>query len=337
MTDAATTRQKLRDATAKLAARGRDGNANAAETSTGQTVLKGGVQGLSDVRAKPQAAGGRAVGESGVQVQPDVRAKPQAAMPGGTGGGAMPVRRRPLSLKQQAEALRQVRAQAEQRIKLGAELLKAAEKHAGQARSYVEQMCAAQADEREQLERDVQSSLHEYDQWIARIDSDLTQRMDSVEEKLEAMHEQWCSAEQRIGRMIRRAETLFDQSRLLLERTATQLDQLTTNRRAGTVPSDQLRARSSSRSRRSADARRPTEARSPSSPTDLPASSNDASESKQPDEPHAVAAEPPVAISIPAPPAESIDPTDAPVATRLYSQLMGKLQKNARREDEVGD
>ncbi len=131
-----------------------------------------------------------------------------------------------LTTAQKLEALRRVQGQAEQRVKLGTQLLKAAESHAVQTQSQVEQIRREQNELREKLEHDVAAALHQYDQWVGTIDETLTRRLQLAEERLDALDKQWEEAERRVMRMVKRAELMFDQSRSLLESATSKLDRL---------------------------------------------------------------------------------------------------------------
>lgn len=122
-----------------------------------------------------------------------------------------------LSTNEKLSALKQVQAQAEQRIKLGTQLLKAAEAHTSQSQSVIDKVRSEQNQLRDKLEQDVTKALNHYDEWIGTTEESLTNRMDNVERRLESLSHQWEESEQRLTRMIKRAEALFDQSRSMLE------------------------------------------------------------------------------------------------------------------------
>lgn len=122
-----------------------------------------------------------------------------------------------LSTNEKLTALKQVQAQAEQRIKLGTQLLKAAEAHTSQSQSVIDKVRSEQNHLRDKLEQDVTKALNHYDEWIGTTEESLTNRMDNVEHRLESLSQQWEESEQRLTRMIKRAEALFDQSRSMLE------------------------------------------------------------------------------------------------------------------------
>ncbi|MEM7682203.1 MAG: hypothetical protein AAF288_09635 [Planctomycetota bacterium] len=107
------------------------------------------------------------------------------------------VARRSLSPEQQAEALRAAQARAEQRVKLGMQLFKAAESKLGQQTDLLASIKADQQKLRDDVQDDVARTLQTYDQWMGRIDesfttavSDLQQRLDSVEQDLDSKLEQ---------------------------------------------------------------------------------------------------------------------------------------------------
>ncbi len=139
---------------------------------------------------------------------------------------ATPVSPAPLTTAQKLEALRRVQAQAEQRVKLGTQLLKAAESHTSQTQTYVEQVRQEQNELREKLEHDVAAALHQYDQWVGTIDESLTRRLQKTEERLDDLDKQWAQAEQRIIRLVKHAELMFSQSRSMLETATTKLERL---------------------------------------------------------------------------------------------------------------
>lgn len=156
-----------------------------------------------------------------------------------------PAGKKKLSPKEALAALRRVQDQAEHRIKLGTQLLKAAEAQAGNNLTFVEQMRAEQDELRRRFERDLTRRIEdEYGRIGQRLDATETgvaRRMDEVEKKLNEALASQQAMEQRVSRLLIRAEAMFDQSRLLLEKAHTRLDRLTCNRRAGAAPGDQLK------------------------------------------------------------------------------------------------
>jgi chromosome segregation ATPase len=129
-----------------------------------------------------------------------------------------------LTTAQKLEALRRVQSQAEQRVKIGTQLLKAAEAHASQTQTYVEQVRTEQNELREKLEREVAGALTQYEQWVGTIDESISRRVQAVEDKLASLDKHWEEAEQRLTRLVKRAETMFDQSRTLLEAATAKME-----------------------------------------------------------------------------------------------------------------
>lgn len=129
--------------------------------------------------------------------------------------------RQPLTPQQQAEALKRTQAQAEQRVKLGVELFKAAEKRLTTQSDVLRQVRDEQKHLRETVQEDVAKSLQSYDQWIGRIDEGFTTALRTLEDKVDAMSREWSASQQRIEEMVRRSEELLAQSRATLEADST--------------------------------------------------------------------------------------------------------------------
>jgi flagellar biosynthesis chaperone FliJ len=132
--------------------------------------------------------------------------------------GALPgLPRGPMSPEQQLEALQKVQAQAEQRVKLGVQLFKAAEAHTSQHRAILDEVKAEQSRFRDELTQDVTRSLHAYDQWVGQIDDTISDSIKSLEDKMDKLTSDWAKTQQRIESMMKRSEALLDQSRCLVE------------------------------------------------------------------------------------------------------------------------
>jgi DNA repair exonuclease SbcCD ATPase subunit len=125
--------------------------------------------------------------------------------------------RQPLTPEQQMQALKRVQGQAEQRIKLGMQLFKAAEARLSNHSDVLQQIKVLQDRLREQVNDDVAKSLHSYDQWIGQIDESFTHAIRQLEEKVDAVQANITRSESRIEEMLNRAETMLDQSRYLME------------------------------------------------------------------------------------------------------------------------
>ncbi len=134
--------------------------------------------------------------------------------------------RQPLTPEQQMQALKRVQAQAEQRVKLGMQLFKAAEARLSSQTDIVQQIKTLQKQLREQVNNDVAKSLHQYDQWIGQIDESFTTAIRKLEEKVDAVQANISKSEARMRDMLDRAEAMLDQSRCLLEQQSLKLPQM---------------------------------------------------------------------------------------------------------------
>jgi hypothetical protein len=114
-------------------------------------------------------------------------------------------------------ALRRVQLQAEQRIRLGMQLFKAAEAHVTGQQGIVEDLRNSQAQLREDLQSDVARSFRSYDEWMGEFGGRITDRMEKMESRIEQLQHRWVEIEKRIHQMVKRAEALVEQSRHLLE------------------------------------------------------------------------------------------------------------------------
>ena len=149
------------------------------------------------------------------QAAAGVRITPSGKVPG---KGKLPgLPRGPLSAKQQLEAVQRVQAQAEQRVKLGLQLFKAAEAHTAHQQDVLQQVKAEQARHRSELQEDVTRSLHAYDQWVGQIDESFTRAIEQLNDKVDKLQTQWEQAQKQIESMVRRSEALLDQARYLVK------------------------------------------------------------------------------------------------------------------------
>ena len=69
---------------------------------------------------------------------------------------------------------------------------------------------------KEELEQDVAQSLQAYDQWVGKIDENLTTAIRNLEGRINQLQEQWNDSKKRIDTMIHRSESLMDQSRVMV-------------------------------------------------------------------------------------------------------------------------
>lgn len=120
-------------------------------------------------------------------------------------------------------ALRRVQAQAEQRIRLGMQLFKAAEAHVSGQQHIVEDLRQAQEQLREDLHSDVARSFRSYDEWMGEFGDQISDRIEKMEGRIEQLQHRWGEIEKRIGMMVKRAEALVEQSRTLLESGVSQI------------------------------------------------------------------------------------------------------------------
>ncbi|MBI1336304.1 MAG: hypothetical protein GC164_05010 [Phycisphaera sp.] len=124
--------------------------------------------------------------------------------------------RGPLSPAQQLDALKRVKDQAEQRVKVGMQLFRAAEAHTTQYQHAINEIKVEQQALREEIQRDMTQTLRSYDQWVHQIEGRVNDRVQQLDERLEQVEQRWAEMEERIMLLVRRAETLFDQSRIML-------------------------------------------------------------------------------------------------------------------------
>ncbi len=166
---------------------------------------------------------------------------------------------RPLTPQQQAEALRRIHAAATERAQMGAKLFKATDQRYSQQQQLIEQL----KQDHEQLARDiamqsqtleqrvkqahdqlnehltnkqnrfkdeiateVTKSIQAYDQWVGKMDEQFTHRLQDLESKLDALQAKWSDTEEKISSLTRRAETLLDTNRHMLEDSRTRPAQI---------------------------------------------------------------------------------------------------------------
>ncbi|MCC7146616.1 MAG: hypothetical protein IT443_09235 [Phycisphaeraceae bacterium] len=118
--------------------------------------------------------------------------------------------------EQQMAAIRQVQAQAEQRLKLGVQFFKAAEAHVSGHQDQLNEVRAAQQALREELQKDVTTSLRQYDSQLEKRDHELTERISVLEARLAKLEARWTHVNENVTTMAQRAEALLEQSRCML-------------------------------------------------------------------------------------------------------------------------
>ncbi len=122
---------------------------------------------------------------------------------------------RPLSPEQQLEALRRIQAQADQRVKLGLQLFKAAEAHTSAHRQLLEEVKAEQSKFRTELQDDMSKSLESYDLAMEKLEDDLTGKLRALEDKIARLQDDWKNAQNKIEGMLARSASMIDQGRSL--------------------------------------------------------------------------------------------------------------------------
>lgn len=134
--------------------------------------------------------------------------------------------RGPLSPMQQLEALRRVQLQAEQKLKLGTQLFKAAQTTASQHLAVVEQLRREQSDLRERMREDLEQSLGRFELRLNHAENGLTQGLDKVNERLERLESEWGQMQLRMEAMAARADALLMQATDVLGQSAQMLTQV---------------------------------------------------------------------------------------------------------------
>ncbi len=131
------------------------------------------------------------------------------------GSGALRKPRGPLTTKLQLLALQRIQEKAAKRVKLGMQLYRAAELHTVNHQSLLDSFKTEQQQLKEELQQDVARSLQTYDQWVGKIDENLTTAIRNLEGRINQLQKQWNDSKERIDTMIHRSESLMDQSRVM--------------------------------------------------------------------------------------------------------------------------
>lgn len=127
------------------------------------------------------------------------------------------IRRTPLTPSQQIEAVRQLHEHAQHRLALGLRLFENARKETHTQQALADRLRREQNELREQMQQDMSHSLHTYDQWIGKIETDFTARLDQLDQRMGDLQQQWMGMTARVEAMMNRAEKLLDQARLISE------------------------------------------------------------------------------------------------------------------------
>ena len=112
--------------------------------------------------------------------------------------------RRPMSSREQLEALNRVKDQAEKRVRIGVELYRATEARTDRQQAMIQTVRDEQATRTEQIEKDVARSLQTYDQWVGKIDEDFTRALRGLERRIDDLQAQWHRSQERIDALLER-------------------------------------------------------------------------------------------------------------------------------------
>lgn len=135
--------------------------------------------------------------------------------------------RQEMSVEQQLEAIRKIQSQAEQRVKLGMQLFKAAESRIAAQNDILDKVRQSQANIREKINEDVTRTLHSYDQWIGQIDESFTHALREMAERIDQLQVNSDSMQDKIDQLINRAEGLLEQCEDKLDIAASTASSLT--------------------------------------------------------------------------------------------------------------
>lgn len=124
--------------------------------------------------------------------------------------------RQSLTPKQQLEALQRLQDRAEQRVKLGVQLFKAAEAHVAGQQAQLGTLKAEHEQLRERLEGDFKSSMESYDRWLAASEERTIARLGKIEQQMAALREDQASSHQTITQLVKRAEAMLSQAKTLM-------------------------------------------------------------------------------------------------------------------------
>jgi hypothetical protein len=120
-------------------------------------------------------------------------------------------------IEEQLQKLRQRQSRADHRIKLGRQMVKAAEAFAAEQQQQLRHVADQQQDIREQLHHDVAKTLQSYDQWLGKLDEGFTSAMHRLEQRMEAMETRWQNDQVRMETLLSRSEQMVRQARELLD------------------------------------------------------------------------------------------------------------------------
>ena len=118
-----------------------------------------------------------------------------------------------LTPEQRLDALHRVQAQAEQRVKLGVTLFKAAEAHTSQYRKVLDELKAEQQEFRREIQNDAARTLHGYGQWMGDMEKDVANSLKSLEDRMGKLQSEWSQTQVRIEQMMKRSGAAVEQGR----------------------------------------------------------------------------------------------------------------------------
>ncbi|MCC7204495.1 MAG: hypothetical protein IT441_05400 [Phycisphaeraceae bacterium] len=108
--------------------------------------------------------------------------------------------------------------QVEQRLAVSVQSVKAAEAMVSESISELDALRAEQDELRQQMREEVVQSLRSYDQWVGRVERDVTEVVHLLDERLASLESKWEKMQGQLQAMVHRAEALLDQSVVLLGR-----------------------------------------------------------------------------------------------------------------------
>ena len=127
-----------------------------------------------------------------------------------------------MSPEMHKQALRKAQ-QAEKRVRLGMQLLKASENRLASQSHVLNQVRHEQEHLRERVQEDVAKSLQSYDQWIGQIDDSFSKAMLVLEQKVDALSEAFEKKQSQLDQVIKRFEEQIEQNKFQAEEVQTQL------------------------------------------------------------------------------------------------------------------
>ena len=141
-----------------------------------------------------------------------------------------------LTPQQQLDALRKTQTQAEQRVRLGIKLFEAAEGRLKSQNQALAELRENQQALREQMLADIRRTAADYDDRLDRLESRITDAVDSAEARITALEQAWQASETRLNRLVSQAQSLLEQVEQFTAPPPDAADVLT----ASSLPSDSI-------------------------------------------------------------------------------------------------